>query len=92
MESVYVGKSMSSIAKRIRQLRESLEMSRPEFAREIGIPPRTLETLENRATSPREAVLKAVAEKYPEYCYWLLTGKVNSKVVQTKPTKSSGSA
>lgn len=79
---------MSSIAQRIRILRESEGMSRPAFAEHIGIPARTLETMEQRAASPREAMLKAVAEKYPEYCYWLLTGKVNSKMGQTRPKKS----
>lgn len=43
--------------------------------------------MEQRASAPREAILKAVAEKYPEYCYWLLTGKVSPKVGQVKPKK-----
>ncbi|MBW3568087.1 MAG: helix-turn-helix domain-containing protein, partial [Proteobacteria bacterium] len=70
-----------------RQLRESEGMSRPAFAEHIGVPARTVETMEQRASSPREPMLKAVAEKYPQYCYWLLTGKVNSKVGQTKPSR-----
>lgn len=79
---------MSSIAQRIRQLRESEGMSRSAFAEHIGVPARTVETMEQRASSPREAMLKAVGEKYPQHCYWLLTGKVNAKVGQTKPKKN----
>ncbi|HEX7047768.1 MAG TPA: helix-turn-helix transcriptional regulator [Gammaproteobacteria bacterium] len=76
---------MSTVAERIRMVREAHELSQSAFATRIGISVRSVHTLEYRATSASVDVVAAVAIQWPEYSYWLLTGKVNSKVGQTKP-------
>lgn len=69
-------------------VREAQELSQSMFAARIGVPVRSLQTLEYRGTSASVQIVAAVAEQWPEYSYWLLTGKVNLKVGQTKPKKA----
>ncbi len=69
-------------------VREAHELSQSAFATRIGISVRTIHTLEYRGTSASVQIVAAVAEQWPEYSYWLLTGKVNLKVGQTKPKKT----
>lgn len=82
---------MSTVAERIRMVREAQELSQAAFAARIGVPVRSVQTLEYRGTSASIQVVAAVAEQWPEYSYWLLTGKVNMKVGQIKPKKSNDS-
>lgn len=79
---------MSTVAERIRMVREAQQLSQSAFAARIGIPVRSLQTLEYRGTSASVQLVAAVAEQWPEYSYWLLTGKVQSKMGQTKPKKT----
>lgn len=61
----------------MRLLRESTGMGRTRFAQELGLSARTIEGIEQRGSSPREEVLSAIAIRWPEYVYWLLTGQTN---------------
>lgn len=78
---------MSTIGERVRILRESTGLGRTRFAREVGIKEATLLTVEYDRSKPGFEILQKLVLKYPEHCYWLITGKVNSKLGQVKPTK-----
>lgn len=79
---------MSTIGERIRVLRESTGLGRTLFARKTDIKEATLVTLEHDRSKPGFEILQKLVLSYPEYCYWLITGKVNLKVGQTRPRKS----
>lgn len=68
---------MSTLSERLRTIREVELKTRDEFSRDIGIPKRTLEGIENEGRSPRSDVVEAVALYYPQYAFWLVTGKTN---------------
>lgn len=76
---------MSTINERILQLRNSTGMGRTLWARHVGINPRTVAAIEYDGNKPGADILAAIAEKYPQHVLWLLTGKVDPKVGQTKP-------
>jgi transcriptional regulator with XRE-family HTH domain len=68
-------------------VREAHELSQSGFAAKVGISVRSIQTLEYRGTSASVEAVAAVAEQWPEYSYWLLTGKTDPKVGQTRPKK-----
>lgn len=68
---------MSTLSEKLRIIREAELKTRDEFSKEIGIPKRTLEGIENEGRSPRSDVVEAVALHYPQYAFWLVTGKTN---------------
>lgn len=76
---------MSTINERIQVLRETTGMGRTLFARHIGINPRTVQGIEYDGHKPGADILAAFAEKYPQYIYWLLTGKTDAKAGHTRP-------
>lgn len=76
---------MSTVAERIRMVREAHQLSQAAFADRIGVSVRSIHTIEYRGTSASVQVVAAVAEQWPEYSYWLLTGKVNLKAGQIRP-------
>lgn len=82
---------MSTINERILQLRKSTGMGRTLWARHVGINPRTVAAIEYDGNKPGADILAAIAEKYPHYILWILTGKTDSKVGQAKPRIRSGS-
>lgn len=63
-------------AKRLRQLREQLKLSRPKFAAPLGIPPTTLKNYELGYREIGGGLFLLIAN-HPElqrYVDWLLTG------------------
>lgn len=76
---------MSTVAERIRMVREAHGLSQSAFADKIGVSVRSIHTIEYRGTSASVQVVAAIAEHWPEYSYWLLTGKTIPKTGQTKP-------
>lgn len=64
---------MSTFAERIRAIRTTINMTREEFGESAGIPGRTIEGIENAGRIPRGDVLEAIAKKFPQFAYWLLT-------------------
>ncbi|MNG99756.1 helix-turn-helix protein [compost metagenome] len=63
-------------AKRLRQLRERLKLSRPKFAEQLGIPPTTLKNYElgYREIGGGLFLLVANNPELKQHCDWLLTG------------------
>ena len=63
-------------AKRLRQLREQLNLSRPKFADLLGIPPTTLKNYELGYREIGGGLLLLIANHptLTEYSQWLLTG------------------
>lgn len=76
---------MSTIHERIQQLRESTGMGRTLWARHVGISARALTGIEYDGRKPGADILAAIAEAYPQHILWILTGKTNSKIGQTRP-------
>ncbi|WP_435105866.1 helix-turn-helix domain-containing protein [Arhodomonas sp. AD133] len=79
---------MSSIGDRIKELRDSQGLGRTRFAEELGVSMRTIEGIERRGSSPRGEVLEAVAKKWPQYSYWLLTGQTLPEQGQISPARA----
>lgn len=65
----------TALHEKIRLIREVECLSRAEFAQLTGISSRTIETIENKGNTPRGDVLEKIASKWPEYSFWLMTGK-----------------
>ncbi|MGY3967302.1 helix-turn-helix domain-containing protein [Aeromonas enteropelogenes] len=63
-------------AKRLRQLREKLKLSRPKFAAQLGIPPTTLKNYElgYREIGGGLFLLIANHPELKQHSTWLLTG------------------
>ena len=70
-------------AKRLRQLREQLKLSRPAFADQLGIPPTTLKNYELGYREIGGGLFLLVAN-HPElkhHCDWLLTGQAQPSAI-----------
>ncbi|MFM5401596.1 helix-turn-helix domain-containing protein [Aeromonas veronii] len=69
-------------AKRLRQLREQLKLSRPKFAAQLGIPPTTLKNYELGYREIGGGLFLLIAN-HPELQHhvdWLLTGIATPEV------------
>lgn len=62
---------------KIRLIREVESLTRPEFARLTGVPSRTIEAIENKGSIPRGDVIEKISRQWPQYSYWLVTGKTH---------------
>ncbi|MCS3461636.1 DNA-binding transcriptional regulator [Aeromonas sp. BIGb0445] len=71
-------------AKRLRQLRERLALSRPKFADQLGIPPTTLKNYElgYREIGGGLFLLMAQHPELKQHTDWLLTGQAPATTVQ----------
>lgn len=65
---------MASLSERIRAIREAEGLGRKAFADMTGIPIRTIEGIEQKDRVPSGDVLEKVAQTWPKYAYWLITG------------------
>lgn len=70
--------------KRIRALRQALQMTRQEFGDKTGIKVTTLENIEKAKQKVHDEHFQAIATIWPEYTYWLVTGEEPS-IVQLHP-------
>lgn len=70
---------------RIRKLRTHLTLSRTEFEQQTGVPAKTWENVENGLQKVNEDHLNAVTNRWPQYAYWLLTGKTLPDAGQISP-------
>lgn len=68
-----------SQGKKIRLIRESLEMGRAEFSEITGIPKQTLIGYEMERTKPGGEALAALAKVWPEFAAYLLTDETTVK-------------
>lgn len=79
---------MSSTAgRKIRTIRESLDMGRQEFADITGIAKGTLIGIEQGRHEPKAGILEIVAKHWPEFAAYLLTD--NTSVKQRNPESDS---
>ena len=67
------------IGKKIRNVREALEMGRQEFVDKTGIPKNTLIQIEVSNREVMSGTLHAIAQAWPEYAAYLLTDETNTK-------------
>ncbi|WP_440996590.1 helix-turn-helix domain-containing protein [Arhodomonas sp. SL1] len=76
---------MSTIGMRIKEIRETEGLGRTKFAELLGVSMRTIQGIEQRGSSPRQEVMEAIANHWPQYSYWLLTGKTMPEQGQINP-------
>ncbi|ART79570.1 helix-turn-helix domain-containing protein [Oceanisphaera avium] len=77
----------SLVGKKIRQIRESMGLSRPKFAELLQVPPTTLKNYELGYREVGGAFLVALAQ-HPDlhkYTLWLLTDHTQDGVGQVAP-------
>lgn len=77
--------SASTLADRIRAIREAEGLSRQAAAEMAGIPLRTLEGIEQKRRVPGGDILEKVATTWPKYAYWLVTGEQLNQIGQVCP-------
>lgn len=79
-----------ALHEKIRHLREAESLTRSEFAEKTGLSPRTLEAIENKGNTPRGDVLESIAQCWPKYAYWLLTGESSAPahIAPAQPDKN----
>lgn len=70
---------------RIRKLRESLGLDRTMFEAKTGIKAKTWSNVESGTQRANEEHIQAIIEKWPEYAYWLTTGKTIPEAGQISP-------
>jgi len=71
--------------RRIKKLREFLEIGRDEFGLKIGIKSGQLANIELEKQKTPAWYIEAIKEIYPEYAYWLATGETLPEAGQISP-------
>ena len=74
-----------AINKRIRILREHLEMGRSEFAEKTGIRKAILINIEQEKQKVYGWHCESIGKEFPEYAYWLTTGLEIPQAGQISP-------
>lgn len=69
----------TGVGRKIRTIREALEMGRAEFSEKTGIPKGSLIQVEQEIREPKAGVLEAIAKQWPEFAAYLLTDEVEIK-------------
>ncbi|MBE0507537.1 MAG: helix-turn-helix transcriptional regulator [Marinospirillum sp.] len=75
----------SSLAKKIREIREAETSGRHEFSELLDIPKKTIEGIEQTGRVPKGDILEAICKKWPQYTLWLMTDQVNEAAGQISP-------
>ncbi|MFC0267950.1 helix-turn-helix domain-containing protein [Kushneria aurantia] len=75
----------STIASRLREIREAETNGRHEFSQVTGISKKTIEGIEQTGRIPRGDVIEAVCRIWPRYALWLTTGMVDTEGGQISP-------
>ena len=76
-----------SVGQKIRQIRETVGLSRPKFAELLGVPPTTLKNYELGYREVGGAFLVALAHhaQLHQFTLWLLADKTSSEIGQISP-------
>ncbi|MDQ7089042.1 MAG: helix-turn-helix transcriptional regulator [Methylococcales bacterium] len=74
-----------AINKRIRELRDHLNIGRGEFAEKTGISKNAIINLEQGKQKAYAWHCEAISKVFPKYTYWITTGKVIPEVGQISP-------
>ncbi len=78
MVSIYLGQ-------RIRAIRECLGMGRQEFSDKCRIKKKSLENIEMGRQRAHEELITAVADNWPHFAYWLVTGLTQPEAGHVSP-------
>ncbi|MCD8548190.1 MAG: helix-turn-helix domain-containing protein [Aeromonadaceae bacterium] len=80
-----------SVGQKIRQIRETIGLSRPKFAELLGVPPTTLKNYELGYREVGGAFLVSLAhqEQLHPFTLWLLADKVAPEIGQISPEQYS---
>jgi transcriptional regulator with XRE-family HTH domain len=70
---------------RIRVLREFLGLTRREFAERCGLKRDTIDNIEKGNQKVNEDHIEAITSQWPEFAYWLVTGKTLPESGQISP-------
>lgn len=70
---------------RIRKIREALGLTRNEFESETGVSAKTWENVENGIQKANEDHIQAIAKRWPQFAYWLVTGNTIPEAGQISP-------
>jgi len=76
---------MSNTAERIRQIREKLGLGRQAFADQTEIEKKTIENIELGKQKVYAWHIEAIAAKWPQYAYWLVTDQTIPEAGQISP-------
>ncbi|WP_414673636.1 helix-turn-helix domain-containing protein [Magnetofaba australis] len=68
---------MGSIGEKIRPMREALGLGRAEFAERIGVNRDAVRDIEVGRRRPTEELMEGIGREWPQFAYWLMTGKVD---------------
>ena len=76
-----------SVGQKIRQIRETVGLSRPKFAELLGVPPTTLKNYELGYREVGGAFLVALAHhaQLHQFTLWLLVDKTAAEIGQISP-------
>lgn len=75
----------SELTEKIRLIREAETTGRDQFSKMIGVPKKTLESIELSGRAPKGDMLEAICKIWPKYTLWLMTGMTDEKTGQVKP-------
>lgn len=70
---------------RIRQIREFFDLDRTQAAELTGISKFTWANIELGKQQPNGEHIEAIAKKWPEFAYWLVTGETDEAHGHTSP-------
>lgn len=70
---------MAKIANRIKPLREIIGLGQTLFAKEVGVQKNTITAIEHGRQRVTEGIIEAIAEKWPQYILWFVTGKTDEE-------------
>lgn len=70
---------------RIRQIRELFELDRTQAAEQTGISKFTWANIELGKQQPNGEHIEAIAKRWPQFAYWLVTGKTDEEHGHTSP-------
>lgn len=76
---------MNNLAKRILELRFSLNIGRGKFAKIVDISPQIIRNIEKTTSKPSSELLVKICLIWPKYSLWLMTGDTAQKDNQIKP-------
>lgn len=61
------------------------EGGQAQCARDLGIEPKALSAIMNRRNQPKTVLMEKVYELFPEFAYWIATGKTQPKAGNISP-------
>lgn len=76
---------MSSLSKKVSQIRKAEILSRKEFGGAVNISARAIEAIENKGVEPKSSYLESILALFPEYCLWLMLDEVDIEKGQISP-------